>query len=193
LIEGRAPATVIRDNVRLTTTAMKHRLGIAPAGFRTPGGFARGLRDRPDLQRMLLDEGFTWASCLYPPHANSKPLEEPGSAVYDSIVRAQEAAQPFVYPTGLVEVPMSPISDIGAFRTGRWKLDCFLKAVRLGVEWAIERRAVFDLLAHPSCIGVIDPGLRTIDLVCDLVRKAGPRAALVDLGTVAERARLRRN
>ena len=38
-------------------------------------------------------------------------------------------AQPFVYPDGLVEVPMSPISDIGAFRNGRWRLEWFLKAI----------------------------------------------------------------
>ena len=49
-----------------------------------------------------------------------------------SIVRAQAEAQPFAYPDGLIEVPMSPISDIGAFRTGRWRLDWFLKAVRPG-------------------------------------------------------------
>ena len=52
---------------------------------------------------------------------------------------------------------MSPISDIGAFRTGRWKLDWFLEAVRLGVEWAIDNRAAFDFLGHPSCLYVADP------------------------------------
>src|SRR5262249_34708413 len=158
-------AAVIRDNIHLTTVAMQKRLGIIPAGFRTPGGFANGLRDRPDLQKMLLDQGFTWASCLYPPHKNSKPLEAPGPEVYESIVKAQEAAQPFVYPSGLIEVPMNPISDIGAFRGGRWKLEYFLKAVRLGVEWAIDKRATYDLLCHPSCVGVVDPEFRTVNLV----------------------------
>ena len=67
----------------------------------------------------------------------------------DSIVAAQRKAQPFAYPDGLIEVPMSPISDIGAFRTGRWQLEWFLRAVRRGVEWAIEHGAVFDFLAPP--------------------------------------------
>jgi hypothetical protein len=62
----------------------------------------------------------------------------------------------------------------------------------MGVEWAIERRGVFDFLAHPSCLYVTDPDFRTIDLICDLVRKAGSRAALVDLGTIAERAKLQK-
>ena len=107
----------------------------------------------------------------------------------ESIVQAQRHAQPFVYPSGLVEIPMSPISDIGAFRTGRWRLEDFLRAIRRAVEWAIEHRAVFDFLGHPSCLYVTDPQFRTIELICDLVRRAGRRAALVDLGVIAERAR----
>ena len=79
LIEGRAPAEVIRDNVRLATAAMKARLGIEPAGFRTPGGFADGLRDRPDVRAMLRDQGFGWVSSLYPPHEAPRPAEEPGA------------------------------------------------------------------------------------------------------------------
>jgi hypothetical protein len=77
------------------------------------------------------------------------------------------------------------------FRTGRWRLDWFLKAVRLGVEWAIENRATFDFLGHPSCLYVTDPGFRAIDSICDLVRNAGNRAALVGLDSLAERARVR--
>ena len=98
-------------------------------------------------------------------------------------------AQPFAYPDGLVEVPMSPISDIGAFRNGRWKLDWFLNATRLAVEWAIEQRTVFDFLAHPSCLGVMDPEFRTIELICDLAAKHADRAAIVTLDQAAVEVR----
>ena len=91
---------------------------------------------------MLLDAGFKWASCKYPPHRNTQPGEQPSDDVYRSIVEAQAAAQPFVYPTGLIEIPMSPISDIGAFRTGRWKVEWFLEAIRRSVAWTIEHGAV---------------------------------------------------
>jgi hypothetical protein len=167
---------------------MKARLGIEPSGFRTPGGFPDGLAERPDLQEMLLELGFKWVSSKYPPHLNSRPGEEPVPEVFESIVKAQAAAQPFVYTGGLIEVPMSPISDIGAFRNGRWKLDQFLNATRLALEWAIEHRAVFDFLCHPSCIGVMDPEFRTMDLICDMVQKAGDRATFVDLETIARLA-----
>jgi hypothetical protein len=183
---------VIRENIRLTTAALKTRVGVDPAGFRTPGGFPDGLADRPDVQAMLADLGFTWVSSKYPAHPLGEAGQEPGQDVYDGIVRAQGAAQPFVYPKGLVEVPMSPISDITAFRGGRWKLDWFLKAIRLGVEWAMDNRATFDFLGHPSCLYVTDPEFKTMDLICGLVQKAGPKAALADLGTIARRAEARK-
>jgi polysaccharide deacetylase len=186
LIEGKTPPQAIRDNIRLCTAAMRNRMDIAPAGFRTPGGFANGLRDRPDIQQMLQDQGYTWVSSLYPPHANGR---EATDEILRSIVQAQRQAQPFAYPRGLIEIPMSPISDIGAFRGGRWRLDEFLRAVRAGVEWCIENRAVFDFLSHPSCMYVVDPQFRTYELICDLVRRAGNRALLVDLNTIARRVR----
>src|SRR5204863_8249299 len=104
------------------------------------------------------------------------------------IGEAVATSQPFKYPSGLIEVPMSPISDIGAFRTGRWKLEWFLRAIRAGVERAIDSRGVFDFLGHPSCLYVTDPQFKTIDLICDLVEHAGPRAQLTDLIATSRRA-----
>lgn len=189
LIEGKSVQEIIADNIRLAERALKERIGIAPAGFRTPGGFNDGLDDRPDLQAMLLKMGYPWVSSKYPAH----PLIGAGKAldekVLAGILAAQENAQPFVYPSGLVELPMSPISDVTAFRAGRWPLEAFLTAIRAAVARAIERRAVFCLLAHPSCLGVVDPSFRTIDAIVDLVRAAGDRAAIVDLEAIARRTK----
>lgn len=187
LIAGQEISDVIRQNIRLTTIALRDRLGVENRGFRTPGGFANGLNDRPDLQEMLLELGFTWVSSKYPAHRNTNPMTEPSEEVYESIVAAQREAQPYTYPTGLIEVPMSPISDIGAFRNGRWQLDWFLEAVRRAVEWTIENRAVFDFLAHPSCLGVVDPQLKTLKLICEMVDNSSGKAELVDLDQIAER------
>ncbi|MDR3637484.1 MAG: polysaccharide deacetylase family protein [Isosphaeraceae bacterium] len=187
LVEGRDPLDVVEENIRLTNRALKQRAGITADGFRTPGGFTDGLAAHPEVQALLLKLGFRWVSSKYPVHPHSKPGQPPDKDVLAGIVSAQREAQPFVYPSGLVEVPMSPISDVSAFRTGRWGLDAFLEAVRLGVGWAIEHRAVFDLLAHPSCLVVADPEFKTVDLVCDMVRAAGERASIVDLGTIARR------
>ena len=190
LIAGKTPAEVIAGNIRLAEMALKQRVGIAPAGFRTPGGFTDGLADRPDLQAMLQKLGYAWVSSKYPAHPIADTSgKRPDAKVMAGILAAQVQAQPFVYPSGLIEVPMSPISDVGAFRNGRWPLESFLEAIRSAVTWAIEHRAAFDFLAHPSCLGVVDPSFRTIDLIVDLVRAAGDRAALVDLNALARRAR----
>ena len=189
LIEGKTVEQVIRENIQLTTAALRTRVGIRPNGFRTPGGFPNGLRDRDDVQRMLQNLGFTWVSSLYPDHAVGPARQEPTPQVVQSIVDAQRRAQPFAYPNGLIEIPMSPISDIGAFRTGRWRLDWFLNVVRQSLAWCIDNRAVFDFLCHPSCLYVVDPQFRTIELICDMVRRAGDRAALVTLDRIAERVR----
>jgi len=189
LVAGRTPAEVIAENIRLCTLALKERVGVDPVGFRTPGGFATGLAERPDIQKLVLDQGFSWVSCLYPPHPVGEPRQAPTDGVLDGIVAAQAKAQPFVYPTGLVEVPMSPISDVGAFRNGRWPLESFLEAIRRAVTWTIDHGAAFDFLAHPSCLYVTDPKFQTIELICDLVRQAGDRAELVDVATLAQRAK----
>ena len=191
LIRDKPVARVIEENIATTTLALKERCGITPSGFRTPGGFANGLTDRLDLQKMLLKQGFTWVSSLYPRHALGRPKEEPGDAVNAEIVKAQAAAQPFAYPSGLVEVPMSPVSDVNAFRTHFWKLDWFLKAVRLAVEEAIRTGGCFDFLAHPSCLVVEDPSFETVKLICDLVKGAGDKAVVTDLAAFAARGQER--
>ena len=186
LVEGQSPAAAIRENIRLTNAALKSRLAVAPNGFRTPGGFAQGLADRDDLQALLLELDFRWASSKYPTHPNSPAGQEPTEEVISKIVAAQREAQPFRYPSGLVEVPMSPISDIGAFRNGRWKLESFVRTIRAAVQECIEQRMTFDFLGHPSCLYVTDPKFQAIDAICDLVANAGKRATFATLDTIAE-------
>ena len=182
LIGGRTAAEIIRENIRLTNIALQERAKITADGFRTPGGFYNGLTDREDVQRMLLDLGFKWVSSRYPKHLATA---DPDESVFADIIRAQPEAQPFVYPTGLIEVPMSPISDVTAFRSFFWKRAEFLRAIREAVEWAIETGSVFDLLCHPSCLVVEDPDCETIRMICDLVRQSGKRARIVGLSEIA--------
>src|SRR5262249_3990781 len=150
LIERKTPADVIADNIRLAERALKQRIGVAPAGFRTPGGFADGLKDRPDLQALLLKMGYSWASSKYPAHPiTGASGMAPDEKVMAGILAAQEKAQPFVYPSGLVELPVSPISDVTAVRAGRWPLSAFLQAIRVALSPAIARRARFLFLPPP--------------------------------------------
>ena len=185
LIQGMSPDQVIRENIRLTKSGLKQRIGINEQGFRTPGGFPKGLVDRPDIQALLYEAGFKWISSKYPTHQYGTAGLRPTNEVLQRIVQAQTEAQPFFYPNGLLEIPMSPISDIGAFRTGKWQLDWFLEAIQRSIEWVITKQAVFDFLAHPSCMVVTDPEFKAIDLICSLVRQNRSKAQLVTLDQIA--------
>lgn len=189
LLRDRSIGEIIEDNIAQTTRALKERCGIAVNGFRTPGGFAEGLRDRPDLQTLLQKQGFAWVSSFYPKHQMGPVGEMPTEAVFADLLRAQAEAQPFLYETGLIEVPMSPISDVTAFRTLRWKREWFLQAIERSVKHAIRTGTMFDFLAHPSCLVVEDPKFETIQLICDLVRTAGDAAELADLATISKHCR----
>ncbi|MFO0888482.1 MAG: polysaccharide deacetylase family protein [Isosphaeraceae bacterium] len=188
LVEGKTAAEAVAANVRMGHRALAQRLGIEPAGFRTPGGFHDGLSDRPDVQAMLLKLGYRWVSSKYPAHPLGQPGKPCDPATLSAIVEALAQAQPFAYPSGLIEVPMSPVSDVTAFRSGRWPLESFVEATRAAVTRAIERRAVFCFLAHPSCLVATDPRFRAIDAICELVSAARDRCAIVDLDAVARRA-----
>lgn len=186
LVAGQTAATVIRNNIHMTTVGLKERAGIEANGFRTPGGFYSALDGREDVQKIMQDSGFTWISSKYPRHLSGTLGEPPTEEVYRSIVEAQKEAQPYRYPTGLIEIPMSPISDVTAFRSKKWKLESFLEATRRIVSWAIETGSVFDFIAHPSCLVVEDPEFKTIRLMCDMVNAAKDRAEIVTLDKIAE-------
>lgn len=189
LIDGMPVSKVLSENIRLASAALQTRVGAPVAGFRTPGGFHRGLQDRPDVRGMLRELGFAWVSSMYPPHPMPKPGVPPDDLFLRELVASQNGAAPFVYSDGLIEVPMSPISDIVAFRTGRWKLDWFVTAVDAAVRSVIATGGVFDFLCHPSCLGVVDPEFRTIDRILELAANANGRAALVPLDAFVDRAK----
>lgn len=199
LIHSDTPHEVIADNIRMTSMALKERIGIEPAGFRAPGGFPSGLADYPEIQAILQQQGFDWISTKYVHHSIGNSgldpqyrelrSEEPPREVYEEIVRAQEQSQPTIYPSGLVEIPMCPISDLIAFRSGRWRLEHFLKAIRQVVTQAIEKRYVFVFLGHPSCLSVMDPSFETFKLITRLVRESSGAARLVDLDTISKQVR----
>jgi hypothetical protein len=189
LLRGQAVDEAIRENISLTNHAMKERLGIEPAGFRTPGGFTDGLREHASVRGMLKDLGFSWVSSLYPPQPPLAAMQEPSEELLEEIVATLPKAQPFLYDDGLLEIPMSPVSDIGAFRTGRWRLDWFLASLRRCLQWTIKNARVYDFLAHPSCLYVVDPNFEAIDLICEMVRDAGDQAELASLDAIAQSRR----
>jgi len=190
LLDGKTPAEAIRENIRLCEIAMHRRLGVGPVGFRTPYAFNKGIGDRPDLQQMLLSLGYTWVSSKYQGPANVRS-ENPTEADFDAFIATHEQHQPFIYPSGLIEVPFSPPMDVGAFRSRKWKLEHFLRLIEKSVQWAIEKRVTYDFGVHPSIMYVEDPEFQAVNLICDLVNAAGDEAMIVGLDALARRSKPR--
>jgi len=108
----------------------------------------------------LKELGFEWVSSLYPTqplhHGNGKAECENYNEILATIIKAQ----PFRFPDGMLEIPMSPNSDIGAFRTGQWNLEWYLDTLKACLEKNIDKGLVFDFKAHLSCLYVLDTEIR---------------------------------
>ncbi|MEY4938474.1 MAG: hypothetical protein RIQ93_209 [Verrucomicrobiota bacterium] len=189
LVEGRTAEQVVEENVRLTNAALRQRLGIKKVrGFRSSNEFETGLDELPKVQEMLKRQGFDWVGTKYAA-VQVRPLERASEEIFRAVVESQAKTQPYIYPSGLVELPKAALSDISAFRTGRWGFGDYLEATRRAAQWCIEHGAVFDFTVHSSVQVVVDPEFKVFEMLCDLVAKAPDRAELVTLDQMADRVR----
>ena len=53
----------------------------------------------------------------------------------------------------------------------------------------MDQGLVFDFLAHPSCLYVVDPDFKAIKLICEMALKNPTRATLSDLNQIAAKAK----
>jgi len=56
---------VIRHEISMINLAIKERLGVKAKGFRAPGCFHNDLKDMPEVQEILMREGFKFVSTQY--------------------------------------------------------------------------------------------------------------------------------
>ena len=191
LIEGKTPAEVIAANIRMGEPALEQRIGIAPAGFRTPGGFNDGLTDRPDLQSMLQKMGYTWVSSKYPAH----PLGTVGQAP-DAKVICGDPRGPGAGPA----VCLSVGADRGADEPGQRRHRITQRSLAAGGVSGgdpggsdMGHRAAGRLLLSgpPVMPGGDRPGFQDDRDDLRAGAQAGDRAALVDLNTIARETKER--
>lgn len=189
LVEGMTPEQIVERDIRMTNQALRERLGIQQVrGFRSSEDYLEGLRDKPEIQQMLKRLGFDWVGTVKTA-LRFAPLERPTEEVFRSIGAAQADLQPFLYPSGLVELPKCAMMDAAAFRTGRWGLADYMEGVRRGAQWAIDNGGFFQYVAHSSILVEMDPEFRTFGMLCDMAKEAGDRAELVTLDQVADSLR----
>jgi peptidoglycan/xylan/chitin deacetylase (PgdA/CDA1 family) len=180
---GRAPLQIIRDEIHQTTLAIRERLGVAPAGLRTPGGFATALHDAPELQQVLLEEGFSWASSHY--HLPITQTRRPDADSVAAAVRASvDELQPYHYAGGLLEIPTAGMSDVWAFRVLDLDRSGWLNACRAALDRTREIGGFLVIDTHPAVLAARDPFCDTLALVA-AARDQG--AWIATMGEMAER------
>ena len=102
---GLSPLEVIRQEIRQTNSAIEEKLGVKAQGFRTPGGFEGGLDDVPDVQDVLKDEGFRFASANYHYPVDRLVRHQPTEVLEGAFRASLDKLQPYRYPNGLLEIP----------------------------------------------------------------------------------------
>ncbi len=95
--------------LRRTNELFAERLGHVSTVLRGPGGYANGLRGRPDNQRVILDNGFRWVSCEYNLRAAFDDYVETTSGPAEN--------QPYALDSGLIELPIMSLTDRTFFDT----------------------------------------------------------------------------
>ena len=135
--------------------------------------------------------GLTWVSSLYPAHAVGPARQEPTEEVLRSIVAAQRNAQPFTYPRGPDRNPHE--SDQRHRRLPRRPLAARVVPHRDSAKFRVVHRQPRRLrFPVPSLVPVRRrSGVSPIELICDMARRVGDRAAIVDLGMIARRMQAR--
>ena len=74
-----SPPVALAAELEATSDLIRRLLGVEVVGLRTPFGFHRGLRDRPDLLRIVRDAGLRYTSSWLrnEENGNPTPWEQP--------------------------------------------------------------------------------------------------------------------
>jgi peptidoglycan/xylan/chitin deacetylase (PgdA/CDA1 family) len=184
----------VRQEIRMTTEAIRTCLGVEPKGFRSPGGFINGLQDAEHVQRMLMEEGFWWVSThyndglfaeCYQASTSDAFHQVPEEKLIEAFNSSEHVLQPYRYASGLYEIPLAGITDVVAWRGYGMELGAWLRILQHAVDYAYEHGLMFTLTTHPAVLASIDPFCRTIDVVLRRALEKKGGVWLPDLEDVA--------
>ena len=132
------PAVALREELRWTSGLIQRYLGRECVGLRTPFGYYRGLRERPDLLQIVQDTGHRYVTSWGRNEENGNPTPW---------------VQPFAYAEegfpGILEIPFQFWLDgvwFDAHGYGNGK--AFGDALRGAIEEVAEKDIVFATAFH---------------------------------------------
>ena len=133
-----SPPVALREEVAFTSRLIREHIGHECVGIRTPFGYHRGLRDRPDLLEVLRETGIRYATSWGRNEQNDNPTPW---------------VQPFAYEEegfpDILELPFQFWLDVVWFdRHGYDTGPQFLEALRGAVDEVVERDLVYGACFH---------------------------------------------
>lgn len=135
------PAVALREELRWTSELIQRYLGRECVGVRTPFGYYRGLRDRPDLLSIVAETGHSYVTSWGRNEQNDNPTPW---------------VQPFAYSEeGFPQVLEIPFQfwldgvwfDAHGYGEGRG----FREALRSAIDEVADRDLVFATAFHEWC------------------------------------------
>jgi peptidoglycan/xylan/chitin deacetylase (PgdA/CDA1 family) len=140
------PAVAIREELAVTSELIRKYLGRECVGLRTPFGYYRGLRDRPDLLELVRETGHRYVTSWGRNEDNGNPTPW---------------VQPFAYAEegfpDLLEIPFQfwldgVWFDAHGYDQGR----AFREALKGAIDEVVEQDLVFATAFHEWCAVAAD-------------------------------------
>ena len=138
---------VLREELGITSELVRKYFGHDCVGLRTPFGYYRGLRDRPDLLGVIADAGLRYVTSWGRNEQNGNP------SPFD--------VQPFAYEhegfPALLEIPFQFWLDAIWFDAHGWGNGAgFRRALEAAVDEVAERDLVFGTCFHDWAVVAAD-------------------------------------
>lgn len=174
-----SPPVALAEELATTSDLVRRLLGREVVGLRTPFGFHRGLRDRPDLLALLRENGIRYVSSWLRNEANGNPTPW---------------VQPFAYAEegfpDVLELPAQFWLDAIWFDVHGWDRGReFGEALRAAVDEVADRDLVYGVCFHDWA--VLSAREEETGWIASLLARAEERG--VEVTTYTEyAARLRR-
>lgn len=133
-----SPEVALREELAATSRLLRELVGSDCVGIRTPFGYYRGLRDRPDLLQILRDTGIRYVTSWGRNEQNDNPTPW---------------VQPFTYEDegfgDILELPFQFWLDVVWFdKHGYDSGPAFLDALRGAVDEVVEHDLVYGACFH---------------------------------------------
>ena len=164
VVRGVSPEET-REEVRKTSALLAEHLGVECIGLTGPWCYYRGLRDRPDILRVLWEEGIRFTRTDGRNERDWHPVSM--------------ELQPYWYDAlgfpDVFEVPIHGWHDcvIRAEVLGWEDLDGYIESVRPYVERAAAEDEVFSLCQHDWSSIREDPDMRATEAIVRLAQARG--------------------